>query len=526
MSTGAATGTASSSRAPTPEHEAAFELARSQIRTSQTPDFEPSVITVLQDAAAERGWTDVLLVCDYVLLLASENDPEEAAVRNAALLERASAAGDSVFEALALGQGATAVMWRERTRLDIDRDLARATVMLRDAAPNHKMLGSAHVECATAYLDRDMWDLALEHTSAAATRWEGDEHDVERMGTLLYNRAEIHLRRLCVLRQSGPSPDLAEFGSRARFAAQHVPIEQIPESWRIDVHIFENLVDAIAPPEHAAPRVMADGAGTDFATYVALARSFVEPDAGVARQFLAEAIDAWDRVRYPELYLLALTRDAELESVQLGFETAGLRVCRELALRRHEARLAAVEAMASLIREEQMIAEHARLRVAAELDALTGVANRRGLTGHVAALTDESRGAAARDHEMALVLVDVDHFKTVNDTFGHDVGDEVLVRVAASLRTVVRDTDLVVRWGGDEFMLLLDTDDIVVAARRCRALAESVRADHWDDLAPGLLVTVSVGLAVGKISALDDLRDAADRALYRAKARGRDGVAT
>ncbi|WP_392542184.1 GGDEF domain-containing protein [Oryzobacter telluris] len=525
MSSGAATRTQRGSRAHTVEHHGAFELARSQIRISQTPDYDPGVITDLQARAMDHGWVDVLLVTDYVRLLASENDPDEAPARHAALLERARASGDIVFEALALGQGATAVMWGDRARLDVDRDLARATVLLRDAPQGHKMLGSAHVECATAYLDRDMWDLALEHTSEAAAQWETDEHDLERMGTLLYNRAEIHLRRLCVLRQSGPAAELVEFGDRARFAAQHVPIEQIPESWRIDVHIFENLVDAIAPPETGLSREMADGEGTDFATYVALARSFVEPDAGEARRFLAEALDAWDRVRYPELYLLALTRDAELESVQLGFETAGLRVARELALRRHEARVAGVEAMASLIREEQMLSEHARLRVEAELDALTGVANRRGLAGHVDALTDRVRGLG-RDPEMALVLVDVDHFKGVNDTFGHDVGDEVLVRVANALRTVVRETDLVVRWGGDEFILLLDTDDLPAATRRCRSLARGIRGDHWDDLAPGLSVTVSIGLAVGKISALDDLRDAADRALYRVKAAGRDGVAT
>lgn len=525
MSTWAATGTPTGSRARSADHHAALELARSQIRTSQTPDYDPGVVTGLQASAEEHGWADVLLVTDYVRLLANESDREAAPVLHATLLDRARASGDVVFEALALGQGATAVMWGDRARLDADRDLARATVLLRDVAPGHKMLGSAHVECATAYLDRDMWDLALEHTSAATAQWETDEHDVERMGTLLYNRAEIHLRRLCVMRQAGPAPELAEFGDRARYAAQHVPVEQIPESWRIDVHIFENLVDAIAPPASAPPRDLADGEGTDFATYVALARSFVEPDPGEARRFLAEALDAWDRVRHPELFLLALTRDAELESVQLGYETAGLRVARELALRRHEARLAAVEAMASLIREEQMLSEHARLRVEAELDALTGVANRRGLAGHVSALTDVVRGVG-RDPEMALVLVDVDHFKGVNDTYGHDVGDEVLVRVANALRTVVRDSDLVVRWGGDEFILLLDTDDLAAATRRCRSLVRGIRAEHWDDLAPGLAVTVSIGLAVGKVSALDDLRDSADRALYRAKDRGRDGVAT
>ncbi len=197
-------------------------------------------------------------------------------------------------------------------------------------------------------------------------------------------------------------------------------------------------------------------------------------------------------------------------------------MARELALRRQEARAAAVEAIGSLIQNERLSAEHARLRVAAEVDALTGVANRRGLTGHVEALVGGGHGAP-RD-EVTLVLVDVDHFKAVNDTYGHEVGDEVLVRVAASLRMIVRGTDLVVRWGGDEFLLLLDTDQPGAAERRCLEVAEMVRRDFWDDLAEGLKVTVSIGLAVGKVDDLDALRHMADRALYRAKERGRDGV--
>lgn len=522
MSALAVIGTPPGHRTRSDEHHDAFERARSQIRTSQTPDFDPDVVTDLEATATERGWVDVLLVTDYVRLLASEDDPREAPARHAALLQRARDAGDVVVEALALGQGATAVMWGERRRLDIDRDLARATVLLRDAPAGHQMLGSAHVECAAAFLDRDMWDLALEHTAAAAAEWEADEHDVARMGTLLYNRAEIHLRRLCVLRQAGPAPALAELGERARSAARHVPVEEIPRSWGVDVQIFENLVDAIAPPAVGPRREIADGARSDLASCVALARSFVEPDPDEARRYLAEAADGWDRARHPELYLLALVRDAELESAQLGVETAGLRVARELARRRHEARVAGEEAMAALIREEQMLAEHARLQVEAGLDALTGAANRRGLAARVAALTDVARGG--RDPEMTLVLVDVDHFKAVNDTFGHDIGDEVLVRVAGALRRLVRERDLVVRWGGDEFLLLLETDDLAAATDRCRTIAHSIRGESWDDLAPGLTVTLSIGLAVGKVSALDDLRDAADRALYRVKAAGRDGV--
>ncbi|QKE84693.1 GGDEF domain-containing protein [Arthrobacter sp. NEB 688] len=509
--------------ARTSEHQALLEQARELILTAQTPDaLDAGQLDALEAQATEQGWVDVLMVAEYVRLLAADGAAERRH-HLVMLRERARAQGDIVWEALALAQGATAEMWDDRPRLDADRDLTRATVLLRGAPRAHEMLASAHVECATGYLDRDMWDLALEHTSSAADQLKNDEQDAWRMATAMYNRAEIQLRRLCVTRQTGPGEDLHELGILARGAVQRVPLELLPESWRVDLHIFENLIDAIAPPASGTPRPPADGDEAEFATYLGLARSFTEPDPRRAREHLAAAIEAWDRVRMPELYLLALTRDAELEAEELGHETAGLRVARELAQRRQEARIAAVEAIGSLIQNEYLASEHARLRVAAEVDALTGVANRRGLEAHVDALHD---GQGPAREEVTLVLVDVDHFKGVNDTHGHEVGDEVLVRVAAALRTVVRGTDLVVRWGGDEFLLLLDTDRVDTARQRCLELVELVRRDHWDDLAPDLRVTVSVGLAVGKVADLDGLRQMADQALYRAKERGRDGVAT
>ncbi|MGG5258748.1 diguanylate cyclase [Phycicoccus avicenniae] len=521
---GAITSVSGTARARTSDHEALLMEARGLILSAQTPgSLDTEQLAGLEARAADDDWDDVLMVAGYVRLLAADT-VEERRPHLGRLLERARAEGDVVWEALALGLGATAEMWDDRPRLDADRDLTRATVLLRGAPPGHVMLASAHVECATGYLDRDMWDLALEHTSSAADSLGADERDASRMATTMYNRAEIQLRRLCVTRQSGPAEELHELGVLARAAVHRVPLELLPESWRVDLHIFENLVDAIAPPTSGEPRPLAEDDEAEFATYLGLARSFTDPDPASARAHLASAIEAWDRVRMPELYLLALTRDAELEAEQLGYPTAGLRVARELAQRRQEARLAALEAIGSLIQNEHLSTEHARLRLAAEVDALTGVANRRGLESHVAMLLEGAHGSPRED--VTLVLVDVDHFKRVNDTHGHELGDEVLVRIASSLRTVVRGTDLVVRWGGDEFLLLLDTDRLGTARSRCLELAERVRHDFWEDLAEDLRVTVSVGLAVGKLADLDGLRQSADRALYRAKERGRDGVST
>lgn len=522
--TAATTSAPTGPRARSSEHQALLDEVRALILPAQTPGaLDHDELATLAARAEGEGWADVAMVALYVRALASTHDPDDdTRPRLSTLLDRAHLEGDSVWEALCLAMGATHVVEDDRPRLASDRDLARATVLLRGLAPGHEMLASAHVECATGYLDRDMWDLALEHTSAAAAFLDRQEADEWRMATAMYNRAEIQLRRLCVNRQAGPRPEIDEMAERARGAIQRVPVELLPEDWAVDLHIFENLVDAISPPRGALPRETAEQEGAEFASYLDLAASFAEPDPTLARRHVARAIEAWDRVGAPELFLLALTRDAELEAAEAGRETAGLRLSRELALRRQEARVAAAEAMGSLIENEEMLVEHARLRVAAEVDALTGVANRRGLAAHVDALVGGVHGTP-RD-EVTLVLVDVDHFKGVNDTHGHEVGDEVLVRVAASLRMIVRGTDLVVRWGGDEFLLLLDTDHLDAARRRCLEVADMVRHDYWDDLAEGLRVTVSIGLAVGKVGDLDALRHMADRALYRAKESGRDGV--
>ena len=123
--------------------------------------------------------------------------------------------------------------------------------------------------------------------------------------------------------------------------------------------------------------------------------------------------------------------------------------------------------------------------------------------------------------ELCVVFVDVDHFKAVNDTFGHDVGDEVLIRVAAILHELTRTDDTVVRYGGDEFVLLIPGVSSEEASAIASRVHSSVATEDWESLAPGLLVTVSVGLAT---EAAERALGAADEALLIAKRAGRDRV--
>jgi diguanylate cyclase (GGDEF)-like protein len=121
---------------------------------------------------------------------------------------------------------------------------------------------------------------------------------------------------------------------------------------------------------------------------------------------------------------------------------------------------------------------------------------------------------------IAMILLDVDRFKDINDTYGHAVGDEVLLRLASLLRSAVRADDLAVRLGGDEFLLLIATADSETARRRAETILAGAAAEPWQEIAPDLAVQASIGLACGDPRQLDRLSQAADNALYRAKAAG------
>ncbi|RVU12534.1 GGDEF domain-containing protein [Methylobacterium oryzihabitans] len=152
-------------------------------------------------------------------------------------------------------------------------------------------------------------------------------------------------------------------------------------------------------------------------------------------------------------------------------------------------------------------------RRAADTDALTGVANRRALQSWAA--------AQFRRGEATLLLLDLDHFKRINDTWGHGVGDAVLVGFCTAARALLPQDGILGRLGGEEFACLLPGTD----RARARQVAEAIRrstALMRPAALPGFAVTVSIGAATGRD--FDALMRRADRALYRAKDLGRDRV--
>lgn len=163
-----------------------------------------------------------------------------------------------------------------------------------------------------------------------------------------------------------------------------------------------------------------------------------------------------------------------------------------------------------------------RIEELARHDELTGVWNRRHL---IEALEVELARHARGGPPLALALLDLDRFKHVNDTLGHNAGDEVLRRTARVLRDRLRHGDVFGRWGGEELLAILPQ----TAPQGARASAERMRAAveaiPMDDLEPGLRVTVSVGLAHARPDdSSESLVSRADGALYRAKRTGRNRV--
>ena len=165
-----------------------------------------------------------------------------------------------------------------------------------------------------------------------------------------------------------------------------------------------------------------------------------------------------------------------------------------------------------------------RLQQLANTDPLTGVANRRYFLEHSALELKKARRAL---QDLALLIIDIDHFKPINDTYGHAVGDRAVMRFAGICKRMVRDVDLLGRFGGDEFIVLLPATGIKEALQVAERLRSAVESDTvLRDSGVAIQMTSSIGAAIIPADA-PDISAAlakADAALYRAKQNGRNRV--
>ena len=180
-----------------------------------------------------------------------------------------------------------------------------------------------------------------------------------------------------------------------------------------------------------------------------------------------------------------------------------------------------------LARTAELEQANTELRRLARTDGLTGLDNHRTLRQR---LEEEVSRAGRYGQPLALVMIDVDHFKTYNDSHGHPAGDRVLQGIAGLLRQRLRQVDVVARYGGEEFAVVLPATTQVGAVRVAEALVAAVRGTRFDgqEVQPGGRVTISAGVAGWRAAdeTSNGLLARADAALYRAKAAGRDQVRT
>jgi two-component system cell cycle response regulator len=166
--------------------------------------------------------------------------------------------------------------------------------------------------------------------------------------------------------------------------------------------------------------------------------------------------------------------------------------------------------------QQELVAQGARLEALLREDALTGLSNRRAILTQLGGMVSAAR---RHGHPLSVAVLDLDHFKRVNDTHGHKTGDEVLVTAAHTLGTHLRAEDQLGRLGGEEFLILLPDTNASAAVH----VAEKLRVELAAAPTP-VPVTVSVGVATWDGEAADELLQRADEALYAAKDAGRDRV--
>ncbi len=172
--------------------------------------------------------------------------------------------------------------------------------------------------------------------------------------------------------------------------------------------------------------------------------------------------------------------------------------------------------------QSELLLAKEKIRQQSRIDTLTGIANRRAIFEH---LDGELNRAERETKSISVAMLDIDRFKAVNDTYGHQAGDAVLAECVARISGAIRPYDLLGRYGGEEFLLVLPGTDESNAAIVCERILGVVQAEPFTLKGLKLEITLSIGLATwsGRED-VDKLTAAADRALYMAKQKGRNRV--
>jgi len=226
--------------------------------------------------------------------------------------------------------------------------------------------------------------------------------------------------------------------------------------------------------------------------------------------------------REPYIYLILVTAKGEQKEIIEGLESgADDYMTKPFDINELRARVRSGKRILEL--EEQLVSARELLRIQATHDSLTGLLNRGAV---LVVLEREIARAARQGSPVAVISMDVDHFKQINDTYGHQTGDAVLKEVAQRMQVSLRAYDAIGRFGGEEFLVVLPGCDAAVATKVAERILHRVSAESVSSSSGPISVTISLGVASTAPEPMpsSQLLRAADEALYAAKRNGRNRV--
>lgn len=405
------------------------------------------------------------------------------------------------------------------------QDLVDAEIALARGVEDSVIAENAHTGVALGYHQLRLYELALPQYEAAYAVSAQDGRQAGNQAMWQSNIAELHLEWALELYRVHQVTEAEQHnlvaGVHAALAAEHASGPDA-ERWRQHAHLLAGCAAADGPDPAGAARSIERYAAALGERGQRMGVTFCWPFLAVALSRSGEHERALQVIERAVTDLPAdagwLTTAAvhHTRAILLAAEggraaTAALAYGDSLAQALWRQRQGTLHTATMMRSYDRLRSEHERVTRTAETDSLTEVANRRAFDRVV-----ESMGLSGDDRRVAVLLVDLDDFKRVNDTRGHAAGDAVLRAVAAVLTGEVRDGDLVARLGGDEFGALLPGADAGTAHLVAERMVNAIGA--LDDC----VTTVSIGVASGATSGVLTTWRAADSAMYAAKRAGGD----
>ncbi len=497
-------------------------IVRAYELIGQAPDrIGESEITARLEIARRNRWWEVVCLLHLAGSKLDVADPA-AAGHLEAMNEAAERSGDDSLIACALAVRV------EQGRGD-QADLARAAVMLDDLSGSVVHRPMAYVALSLGYFRGSLWELShdmLDRATAALDEtWPPGLARVQELviEIIALNRYSQAVPRVCSLLELGER-DQARHAARESLEIADRMLEVLARRARIRISpgveaAISLLGASAARPRridardllHSLPPLGQQG----FRAMALLAEAVERLDAG----------DAGDAAALAESALLHedphfgswLTRFALYMSAQADTFSPGWRRLAAHQAREHQDRREyLLRAARTQLTAERSLLETDRSHLRAYVDELTGLGNRYAYRRFVARLRQ-----GPPEEAVAVLMLDVDHFKEVNDRYGHAVGDEVLRRLGATVLAATRSDDLAVRVGGDEFLVLLTGRPEAEVRQWAGRLVSRVQDTDWSSATEGLSVGVSLGLSFGPAADLESLLHSADHNMYAAKTAGR-----